>query len=135
MGGCYWSVFTMFFVSRCWHFNYIIEFLFVKRGDLMSVLSTNHRDHSLPYEHELFSISSKKIFDWTEQLHDNWHFCYVVVSGSSLQTKSDYISIWTSILIKCSVCCVRFIWVICLRLDSITQKYDTVYCLWKITNL
>ena len=59
----------------------------------MSVLSTNHRDHSLSYEHELFSISSKKIFDWTERLHDKWHFCYVVVSGSSLQTKSDYISI------------------------------------------
>ena len=52
----------------------------------MSVLSTNHRDHSLSYEHELFSISSKKIFDWTERLHDKWHFCYVVVSVSSLKT-------------------------------------------------
>ena len=71
--------------------------------------------------------SSKK--SSTERLHDNWHFCYVVVSDSSLQTKSEYISIWTKILIKCSVCCTRFIWVICLRLDSITQKYDTVYCL------
>ena len=104
----------MFFVSWCRHFYYIIEFLFVKRGDLMSVLSTNHRDHSLSYEHELFSISSKKIYDWTERLHDKWHFCYVVVSGSLLQTKWDYISIWTSILIKCSVCCVClyewFVW-------------------------
>ena len=98
---------------------------YLSRGvGLMSVLSTNHRDHSLSYEHELFSISSKKIFDWTERLHDKWHFCYVVVSGSSLQTKSDYISIWTSILIKCSVCCMRFIWVICLRLTVLHGEND-----------
>jgi len=31
----------------------------------MSVLSTDHRDHSPSYEHELFSWSSKEIFDWT----------------------------------------------------------------------
>jgi len=96
----------------CRQFYYIIEFLFVKMSELRWVLSTDHRDHSLLYEHELFSCSLKKIFDWTT----TWQMTFLLCSRYSFFTKnkSNYISIWTKILIKCSVCCVClyewFVW-------------------------
>ena len=111
---------------------YIIEFLIVKRGELMSVLSTNHRDHSLSYEHELFSISSKKIFDWTERI-DNIYITLLSIRFRFFTTNKIRLHIYrTKILIKCSVCCVWFIWVICLRLDSITR--GVWYCQLFIKN-
>ena len=54
----------------------------------MSVLSTNHRDHSLSYEHELLSISSKKIFDWTERI-DNIYITPVIYSFQVLHYKQN----------------------------------------------
>ena len=50
----------------------------------MSVLSMDHRDHSLSYEDETFSWSSKKSL--TKRLHNKQHFCYVVVLGFLLKT-------------------------------------------------
>ena len=70
----------------------------------MSVLSTDHRDHSSSYEHELFSWSSKN--SWTERIHNIYITFLLCIRFRFFTTnESDYISVWTKIPIKYSVCC------------------------------
>ena len=104
---------------------YNMVFLIVKMVGLMSVLSTDHRDHSLSYEHELFSWSSKKSL--TERILNIYITVLLCIRFRFFTTnESDYISVWTKMPIKCSVCCVGFIWVICLRLTVLHDECDPV---------
>ena len=79
----YWGVFS-YYIGVSGVDSFIISSNFYLSRWVGWVLSKDHRDPSLLYEHELFSCSSKK--SSTERLHDKWHFCYVVVSVSSLKT-------------------------------------------------
>ena len=69
-------ILLLYWCLWCRQFYYIIDFLFVNMGGLRWVLSTDHRDHSLLYEHELFSCSLKKIFDWTT----TWQMTFLLCS-------------------------------------------------------
>ena len=92
---------------------YNMVFLIVKMGGVdVSIINGSQGSLTL-YEHEPFSWSSKKYL--TERIHNIYiTFLLCIRSRFFTTNESDYISVWTKIPIKYSVCCVClyewFIW-------------------------